>query len=64
MIIKNTGEGITLHPVDESRKAVRSIMSSTFKCMPVSSSTCQCDNIKSHGQYCSAIKSSNEIDNE
>lgn len=38
---KHTGEGKTMHPVEESRNAVRSIMSSTFNLMPVSSSTCQ-----------------------
>lgn len=42
----HTGEGKTVHPVEKSRKAVRSIMSSTFKLMPVSSSTCQGQNFK------------------
>lgn len=35
-----TGDGKIVRPVEESRKAVRSTMSSTFKLMPVSSSTC------------------------
>lgn len=39
-----TGEGKTVLPVEESRKAVRSTMSSTFSLMPVSSSTCQSHN--------------------
>jgi len=39
-----TGEGKTVLPVEESRKEVRSIMSSTFSLMPVSSSTCQSHN--------------------
>lgn len=40
-----TGEGKTLHPVDGSKRAVRSTMSCRFRCMPVSSSTCHTQKI-------------------